>query len=275
MEAVPIKSSRIEPKDILAECIAKSLSCAKQKLKNGDILCIVSKVVALTEGGLFSREELEKKYKISTQKSASKNHNMSGTNNYKRYGAYPADPILAAHIEKESDILFPGNMFLAIKDGILTPSAGVDTSNVPTGSAIGWPKDSYASARALELKLKKTFHLARLGILIFDSYITPLRNGITGIALGYSGFHGVEDCRGKKDLFGKSLKVTRRNLADGLAATATLVTGEGGESIPFVLIRSALVKFTSSRASSRITPREIRVPPKKCLYGALFRNTLD
>lgn len=269
METFPLKSRRIEPRDILTDHIAESLSRAKKKLQNGDVLCIVSKVVALTEGGLLSRSELEKRYK-NRYKTPAQKITQKEQNNYKRYGAYPADPILAAHIKREADVLFPGNMFLAIKDGILTPSAGVDTSNIPDGFAIGWPCDSYASARTLWHTLKKTFHLARLGILIFDSYIIPLRSGITGIALGYSGFRGVEDCRGTKDLFGKSLKVTRRNLADGLAAAATLVTGEGAQSVPFVLIRGAPVIFTSTPSS----PRELHIPPEKCLYAALYRGKI-
>ena len=34
----------------------------------------------------------------------------------------------------------------------------------------------------------------------------PLRAGVVGVALGYAGFKGLRDYRGKEDIFGKKLK---------------------------------------------------------------------
>ena len=45
----------------------------------------------------------------------------------------------------------------------------------------------------------------------------PTRIGTTGIAIAVLGFEPVEDQRGKKDLFGKVLRVTFKAIADSLA----------------------------------------------------------
>ena len=245
MQILPIKTRKIEPTDNLVDIILKSA-----KLQNGDILCIVSKVVSLTEGQLV---ELG---------SARADRNQLPA--LKRFGKYPPNPALDALVRAEADIIFPGEMFLTIKNNIFTPTAGIDTSNVPENHAILWPKDSYKSAEKLRAALLEG--KSSLGILIFDSFLLPLRRGVTGIALGYAGFHGIRDYKNKKDLFGKPLQVTATNIADNLAAAATLMCGEGNEKTPFVIIRGAPVKFTNQK----IKPAEIQLAREKCFYNALY-----
>ena len=82
---------------------------------------------------------------------------------------------------------------------------------------------------------------------MIDSHCQPLRTGVVGIALGWAGIEGVEDERGEKDLYGKELHVTQKNSADQLASAASLMMGEGNESIPFVLIKKAPIKFTNKK----------------------------
>ncbi|MEK7545345.1 MAG: coenzyme F420-0:L-glutamate ligase [Patescibacteria group bacterium] len=249
MQIFPIKTEKIEPSDNLVELVLKSA-----KLQNGDIIGIVSKVVSLTEGRLIQLQNFPQEKKTAL----------------KRFGAYAPNPALDALVRTEADTTFPGDMFLTIKNNIFTPAAGIDTSNVPENHAILWPKDSYRSAEKIRSALKShvTSHTSRvnLGVLIFDSFLLPLRRGVTGIALGYSGFHGIENYKGKKDLFQKPLKVTSKNIADNLAATATLVCGEGDESIPFVILRNAPVKFTNTK----IRRSEIQMPPDECFYKSLY-----
>ena len=45
------------------------------------------------------------------------------------------------------------------------------------------------------------------------------------------------DLRGVKDLFGRELRVSTVGLADELAASASVVQGEGAEGTPVALIR--------------------------------------
>lgn len=236
-------------KDSLVDVLKASLVKHGLTLKDGDVVCVVSKVVSLCEGGLV--------------RIADAPHGAR-----KRYGKYQDSDMLSEYIESQADIIFPGD--LAIRNGMFTPSAGVDTSNVPPGYAIAWPRDAYGSAHKLRDALCEKPPLKKLGVLIFDSGIMPLRNGVTGISLGYAGFRGLEDYRGKRDLFGNLLRVTQRNIADGLAAAATLVTGEGAESIPFVLIREAPVHFTNTA----VDPCEVKRPPEECLYSVLYPEKL-
>lgn len=245
MEIIPIKTRKINPDDNLVDVLLSALTRAKMQLHEGDIVAIVSKVISLTEGGLVD---------LTTKKNAKKI--VKG-----RYGMYQDRQSLIDLISKEADTLIDTKMFLSIKNGILTPSAGVDTSNIPDDHAIVWPKNAYTSAA----KIRKALGKKKLGVLIFDSFIIPLRNGVTGISLGYSGFRGLESYKGKKDLFGNPLRVTQKNLADGLATAATIVCGEGAESTPFVIIRGAPVTFVE-----KVSQKEMSRSPKECLYGALY-----
>ncbi len=248
------------------EVLRDALKKAKISLKSGDIIAVVSKVVALTEGELANLDPVN-------------------------LGPENAQKNLKTLIENEADLMLSKDnvdFALTIKNGILTPNAGIDQSNIPAGYALGWPRDSYTSAQKLLTELKKNLtkdslktsskstsknsnpasSSPHLGLLIFDSYITPLRNGVTGISLGYDGFHGLQDYRGKKDLFGKTLRVTQKNIVDNLSSAATLMTGEGSESIPFVVIRDAPVKFTTKTSRSEITR-----DPVECLYKELYKNS--
>ncbi|MFA7277806.1 MAG: coenzyme F420-0:L-glutamate ligase [Candidatus Gracilibacteria bacterium] len=254
MQIIPIKTRKIYPEDSLLEVFAEGLKKAQVKLQDGDIVAVVSKVVALTEGGLVNLG--------STEGGSKKN--------------------LRSLVTKEADVIISprsADFMLTMKNGILTPNSGIDQSNVPEGHAILWPRDAYDSAEKMRVTFKKFFgskqaSLKKIGILIFDSCVMPLRNGVVGVALGYSGFYGVEDYRGKRDLCGKVLRVTQKNIADGLATAATLVTGEGAESVPFVVIRGAPVKWVGRGSADsrdiRENPGEIKRAPNDCLYRELY-----
>ena len=94
-----------------------------------------------------------------------------------------------------------------------------------------------------------------------------MRAGVTGLALGYAGFRGAKDYRGKKDIFGRTLKVTMTDVADSLATSATLVMGEGAERQPLCIIEDAPVEFVG-----RVDRREVLIPAKDDMYASLFKN---
>jgi len=73
--------------------------------------------------------------------------------------------------------------------------------------------------------------------VITDSHSQPLRRGAIGISVGFWGFEPVVDHIGKKDLFGREIKIEQSNLVDGLAAGATVVMGEVAECQPVVIAR--------------------------------------
>lgn len=207
-----------------------------KKLPENSILVVTSKIVALAEGRTAEYINKTEKTKL---------------------------------IKKESEFAIKTkHTWLTIKDGMVMASAGIDESNAK-GKLILLPGDSFKSADLIRNKLKEIFKVKKLGILITDSRIFPLRAGIVGVSLGYAGFKGVRDYRGKKDIFGRILKMSRTDIADSLATSAVLCMGEGKEQQPLALITDAPVEFTK-----KINKKELLINPKEDLYLPLFGSIL-
>lgn len=203
------------------------------QLAEGDILAVASKVISLWKG-------LSVPFKSVRQK----------------------EQLIQTHSQAWLKTKYA---WLTIKSGMVMTNAGIDESNAD-GKLLLLPEDLYACAAELQGALKKAYNLKKLGVIITDSMILPLRAGVIGAAVGYAGFCGVRDERGKKDLFGKPLAVTLVNIADCLAASAALCMGERNERQPFCRIEGAPVKFVS-----RADPAEIQYPPEADLYAPLFK----
>lgn len=229
MQLYPLKSELIQPKKSLLTYLIPALQKAHKKLQNNDILVITSKVLALSQNRLTNL------------------------------------PIEQA-VKAEADIyLSQQPCRLTIKDGLLIPGAGIDQSNSPTGTLILWPRNPWQAASKLRKQLLQKFKLKQLGLLITDSTSRPLRLGVNSLALAWSGFQGVRDVRGQKDLFDQKLRITQIACADALASSAGLLTGEANESTPFVLIRAAPVKFCAK------TQRPKPLLPNECLYQSIYK----
>lgn len=230
MNVRPIRTRIFKEGEDLSEFVVDSLP----RLRDRTVLAVTSKIVALAEG---------RTARVSSEKEKE------------------------ALIKKESEWAMRAKyVWLTKKDRQLMANAGVDASNAD-GKLVLLPRDSFTSARNLRLWLKKQYRIKRLGILITDSRTGPLRAGVTGFALGYAGFKGVRDYRGKKDLFGRTLKFTRTNIADSLASAATLAMGEGGERCPLAIIEDAPVEFVE-----RVDRKEVYIAPKDDMYRVLFRR---
>lgn len=200
-------------------------------LKEGSILCVTSKILALAQGRVVPHTKGAK----------------------------------TRWIKKESEQAIKTKWcYLTLKEGHWCPNAGIDESNAD-GQLILWPEKSYAVATSLQQKLRRHFKLKKLGILITDSRVFPLRAGVVGVALAYAGFKGLRDYRGKPDLFGKKLLLTQTNIADTLASAAVFVMGEGRERQPLAIIESAPVVFVST-----VDPTELCMDPADDLYRPLF-----
>ncbi len=155
--------------------------------------------------------------------------------------------------------------WLTIKNGMIMTNAGIDESNAD-GKLILLPRDAYACADELRRRLAAEWGVKKLGIIITDSMILPLRAGIIGAAVAYSGFKGVKDLRGRPDIFGKPLSVTLVNRADALAAACALTMGEADEQCPLCVAERAPVEFADGT-----DPQEIKYPPENDLYTPLLK----
>jgi len=241
MRLIPLKSERVKQNDDFYLVLAETLTSAQEKLEEGDILVIASKVLAYCEG------RLEK---------------ITESNTFKEIVAREADLVLECTEYNEMD--------LTLKNRVLIPNAGIDKSNTPEGEVVLWPKDSFKSAREIQDKMKKEYGLKKLGILISDSHCHPLRMGTAGIAIGWAGFEGVEDVRGQDDLFGKKMLYTQNAVADNLSSAANLLMGETDASIPFVIVRGYDAVFTDKPASEE----DYFVTPKECIYRGIYNERI-
>lgn len=237
MELIPLKSPLIKPKDDLTNILLGLLDKQNIVLQEKDVLVISSKVVALSENRIVKLSDI----KITDEASS-----IPDARFLKNLGKN-SDAFKQLVLDESDEFLGGENVYLSLKDKILIPHAGIDLSNTPEGTAVLWPENSFDSAEKIRKFFKAKFNLKNLGVVVIDSHCQPLRTGVVGIALGWSGIEGVEDERGEKDLYGKELHVTQKNSADQLASAASLLMGEGGESIPFVLVKNVPIKFTNKK----------------------------
>jgi coenzyme F420-0:L-glutamate ligase len=150
-------------------------------------------------------------------------------------------------------------VILTIRDGVICANAGADISNAPPGHAVLMPAKPDRAADELRRALAEKSG-ARIGVIIADSNVKPLRLGTIGQAIGVAGIEPVVDCRGQPDLYGRPLQITFRAIADQLATAAQVVMGEGDERIPVAVVREVKVELVEKPKHSP------KIPSKKCIY---------
>lgn len=156
--------------------------------------------------------------------------------------------------------------YFTIKDNMVMTNAGIDESNVKEKLLL-LPPDLYKCADDLRKELKKKYKVKNLGLIITDSMILPLRSGVVNAAVAYSGFKGVQNNIGKKDIFGRKLKTTLVNAADSLATAAGFLMGEAAEKTPLALIKNAPVIFAEKSCKG-----EMKYPIKQDLYYPFLKK---
>ncbi len=134
------------------------------------------------------------------------------------------------------------------KLGIIMANAGIDQSNVDAGFALLLPKNPDDSARKIGQQIGAELGFD-VGIVIADSAGRPWRRGVVGIAIGVYGIPAVLDVRGSLDLNGRELVATEIGFADGIAAAATLLMGQGNEGTPVILLSGLTYDKSSSVAT--------------------------
>lgn len=241
MKIRTIKTAKIKPfsTNKIETILDKYLLNVEEK----SILAVTSKIVSLTEGRIVKIKQADRQKLI---------------------------------IEESNYYLSPhGNDFhviLSIKDQLLVPKAGIDVSN-SDGHFVLWPKDRQASANKIRQYLQKRFKLRHIGVIICDSRVNPLRWGTTGMCIAHSGFRALNDYRDKQDIFGhKNLRLTKANVADGLAAAATLAIGEGDEQTPLAVIEDvSFVRFQDKNPTKKEL-KDLRISLKDDLYAPILKS---
>lgn len=248
---IPVRLPTVKIGQHLDEVVFAALKKHDLRLAKGDVVAVASKVVSTCESRL---QDLD---------------NVRVTRPAERLShKWGIDRRLAAIVLNEADHILGGvrGFLLTIKNGILTANAGIDLKNCPVGSAILWPKNADESARLLRRSLERDYR-ARLGVVVVDSRVTPLRLGTVGLAVGSSGFHPVRDHRGTPDIYERKIKVTRTNIADDIASSAHLLMGEANERIGAVVVRGAPVCLEKVEGS-----RKTRLSVSRCLIASSMKN---
>ena len=231
----------------LADIVVKGLQENKIVLENDDILVFAQKIISKAEGRAVNLAMI----------TPSSQALELGRQTDK-------DPRVVELILQESNVVLRsrvGAVIVEHKLGFVCANAGIDHSNVAGAgnAAEEWvlllPSNPDRSARqlrdAVQVKTGK-----RIGVLIIDSHGRAWRNGTVGAAIGIAGLPGLQDLRGKPDLFGYALQVTQVGVADELAAAASLVMGQAAEMTPVVHVRGFPYALREGEVKELIRPKE-------------------
>jgi coenzyme F420-0:L-glutamate ligase/coenzyme F420-1:gamma-L-glutamate ligase len=241
--------------DNLAKIIVETAKKNRVEIQDQDIIVISQKIVSKAEGRLIKLSEVK-----ATEK-ALEIAKITGK-----------DQKLIELILRESNaILKVSPEALIVKDirGLTCINAGIDRSNIEPkkGQEIYalLPLDPDNSAKKIR---KEIFNLTKkhVGIIICDTYSRPFRRGQVEFAIGIAGLNPLFDYRGRKDLFGYTLKVKNIAIADELACTAELVMGQGSEGIPVAIIKGLERVVFQENASIQ----ELKISSEEDLFKNIF-----
>jgi putative folate metabolism gamma-glutamate ligase len=176
-------------------------------------------------------------------------------------------------IKQESDLYLdepnPHGVVLTVMGNLLIPNSGIDESNA-NGAYILYPLDVFLSAQRIWEHLRQRDDLQDLGVIITDSHTTPMRWGVTGVALGWCGLEPLNNYINTPDCFGRMLKFTKVNVVDALATAAVFTMGEGNEQTPLALISDiSKVTFRNTPPSSEEIA-SLHIPMEEDIYGPLL-----
>lgn len=254
MELFSIKLPLIKENDDLLSIIIEKVKEMGKSLNEGDVIVIAEKVIATSQGRVINLSDVSN---ISKQaKKMAKEFDMD-----ERY---------VQLILQEASMILGGmtHVILAQVNDFLIANAGIDQSNAGPGKVVLLPKDLKKVVWDYWRLLKEEFRLGKLGVIISDSRVQPLRKGTIGIAIATAGFEPVEDLRGHPDLFNRPMEITMRAIADDLTSAAQFLLSEADQQTPVVIIRGSNVEFTDN---PQLTPE---MPPEQCLYMNIFSKYL-
>lgn len=210
--------------DDLAKLISKAVRTANLRIEAGDLFVVAQKIVSKSEGQIVPLDSIEPSVRAV------------------RWAAeYKKDARVIELVLREAKRLVRmenGVIVTETEHGFVCANTGVDTSNVPKGTAILLPENSDRSAHDLKTKLTREFGVS-VAVIISDTFGRPWREGLVNVALGVAGIAPLVDYRGKRDANGKALQSTIIAIADELASAAELVMGKSS-GIPVAIVRGVV-----------------------------------
>jgi len=204
---IPVKTGKfIPPKhDIYAE-LDKHLP----DLHENDVVFITSKILAIHQGRCILKSE------------------------------YPDRDILA---KQEADYFIDRpkdthgySVLLTLKNNSIIASAGIDKSNSGDYYTL-WPENLDTLISEIRTYLCNKYQISNLGVIATDSHTTPLRLGVSGMAIGLVGIKPLKNKVGTPDIFGQPLNITKIDQITPLTTMAVWYMGEGCEQTPICIAR--------------------------------------
>jgi coenzyme F420-0:L-glutamate ligase / coenzyme F420-1:gamma-L-glutamate ligase len=232
----------VMPGHDLGRLLAEAINRARLVPVRNDVLMVTQKIVSKAEGRFVD---------LASVTPSPRARELAATT---RKDAQFVEIVLAessAVIRAAPDVLITRH-----RSGHVMANAGVDRSNMGPGQqdrALLLPLDADASAQKLRNALC-AYWAEPPAVLISDSFGRPWRLGITNVAIGASGLPALIDRRGEVDRDGRKLEVTQVALGDLIASAGGLVTGEGAEGIPAVLIRGLRWEAPERPAAALVRP---------------------
>ncbi len=250
LEVFGIPLPEITPGTDLAKIIVESANRLGIGIRDGDVIVVTSKIVSKAMGLLVKISDIRPstKAKIIARilGKPAWEVELILRNSKRVLGAFPAHILLRhssilSNISRNKDRalrVIESDKYLMIVDvGYrVATDAGIDTSNVPLGYACLPPLDPDKVAREIRNRIRELTG-CDVAVILSDTEGFVLRVGSLDIAIGASGIVPVTAKFGESDRFGKPKYGGVDLIADELCATAALLMGQTGESIPVVLIR--------------------------------------
>lgn len=246
MLLLPIHTRRLEPGDDLAAVLAES-----EAPRAGDVVVISSKAAATVEGWFVDLGSLH------PSPEAERLAGRTGR-------SAPFIEAVLLETERRNGTVIgscPGALLTELSPeglgaaSILVANAGLDESNAPQGSAIGWPIDPVGTSSMLRCRLEERAG-GGLAVLLTDSCVRPRRRGVVAFALAASGLDPLAPQQGRPDLYGNPLRITVEASADQLATAANFLMGNADQSTPAVLVRDHGLALSEFEGWVPTMPRE-------------------
>lgn len=236
IEIIPIYLNiNINPKVKLLNTLLESIKNNNQIIKNGDIIVIAQKIISKNEGRSVNLKNI-----IPSCRSIELGRKIN------------KDPRIVELILQESRKIvrvFNNTIITETLHGFICANSGIDQSNVSKSKnrVLLLPRDPDKSADTIR---KEIYEKTRknIAVLITDTFGRPFRMGQTNIAIGIAGITALKNYKGKRDMFGKIMKVTEIAIVDEIAGAAELVMGKT-KGIPIAIVRNV----TYSKSNSSIT----------------------
>ena len=226
----------------LAAILVAALGSAGAQPADGDIFVVAQKVVSKSEGRTVRLDDV-----------------CPGVRALDLARRTGKDPRIAELILREADELVrvrEGLIIARHRNGCVLANAGIDLSNAGApDTAVLLPEDPDRSARKLRARIERETERT-VGVIVNDSMGRAWRLGTTGTAIGASGVGSLMDRRGEDDRDGMTLQSSVIAAADEVAAAASLLMGQGKESLPFVVVRGATWLRGNGSASDLVRPLE-------------------